>query len=95
MIEFEIDKEGSCFPWGERLWLWHPCGQCLMWAAQRAVCSGDGTEQSSFPGPVGKVSPAQAWVDEDGNTEVDGLRGKAWYSGDGEGRECVLSFLYC
>lgn len=47
-----------------------------MWAAQRAVCSGDGTEQSGFPGPVGKVGPAQAWVDEDGNTELDDLRGE-------------------
>lgn len=54
-----------------------------MWAAQGAVCSGDGTEQSSFPGPVGKVGPAQAWVGEDGDTEVDGLRGEGC-SGDGK-----------
>lgn len=53
-----------------------------MWAAQRAACSGDGTEQSSFP--VGKVGPAQAWVEEDGNITIDDLRGEERHD-DGEG----------
>lgn len=61
-----------------------------MWAAQRAACSGDGTEQSSFP--VGKVGPAQAWVEEDGNTTVDDLRGEERH-GDGEGGVSFLSSL--
>lgn len=96
-MEFEIDKEGSCFPSGERIWLWHLCGQCLMWAAQRAVCSGDGTEQSRFPGSLGKVGPAQVWVDEASNTEVDDLRGEERHDVQdmGEGMMSVLSFLYC
>lgn len=68
-----------------------------MWAAQRAVCSGDGTEQSRFPGSLGKVGPAQVWVDEAGNTEVDDLREEERHDVQdmGEGMMSVLSFLYC